>query len=59
MDFIFACYPNQPEKVTSENPKQGDRIKFIADLKIIKRREFDGDRWDDDRALQDTQPVKR
>ena len=40
---VIRTNPNKLQaKIT-----QGDRIKFIADLKIIKRREFDGDTWDE------------
>ena len=35
-----------PKKFKNEI-REGDRIRFIADLKIIKRREFDGDTWDE------------
>ena len=35
-----------PKKFKNEI-REGDRIRFIADMKIIKRREFDGDTWDE------------
>ena len=35
-----------PKKFKNEI-RQGDRIRFIADLETYTRREFDGDRWDE------------
>ena len=45
ISYSLAMRTN-PKKLQAKI-KQGDRIKFIADLETFKRREFDGDRWDE------------